>query len=216
MRKSTGRESRAISPTLTGLEGIGLLSETAQPATRGDRDVRLTTRDCAVTIQGMSYTAEMPWPVPDERFRHWASQFADMHDLVRDLLIPPGLPQAAESVLTTARELIRMSYYRYEFMMVGAATSIIAIETALTERYGKGTLASHLKKALSDGHLTEEQYELLDTTGRPIRNSYAHGVLTHAALTPPMAIGIVRTTISILAELHAPPASGASGETNRH
>ncbi|NIY68082.1 hypothetical protein [Streptomyces malaysiensis] len=156
----------------------------------------------------MSYSPELPWPVPDERFRHWAGQFADMHDLVRDLVIPPGLPQAAESVLTTARELIRMSYYRYEFMMIGVGTSIIAIETALTEHYGKGTLAGHLKKARADGLLTEEQYGLLDGFGRPIRNKYAHGDLTHVALTPPLAIGMVRTSITILAELHATPSPG--------
>ncbi|NUL24932.1 hypothetical protein [Streptomyces lunaelactis] len=153
----------------------------------------------------MSDTRELPWPVPDERFRHWAGQFADMHDLVRDLVIPPGLPQAAESVMTTARELIRMSYYRYEFLMIGAATSIIAIEPALNDRYGRGSLADHLKKAREDSILTDEQYGLLDDFGRPIRNKYAHGDLTHAALTPPLAIGIVRTSLTILTELHAPP-----------
>ena len=158
----------------------------------------------------MSYTSELPWPVPDERFRHWAGQFADMHDLVRDLVIPSGLPQAAESVLTTARELIRMSYYRYDFMMIGAATSVIAIETALTDRYGKGTLASHLRKARADGLLAEEQYDLLDSCGRPIRNRYAHGDLTHAVLTPPLAIGMVRTSITILAKLHSTPHPGTT------
>ncbi|MFE2157059.1 hypothetical protein ACFW9M_04510 [Streptomyces lydicus] len=153
----------------------------------------------------MSDTLELPWPIPDERFRHWAGQFADMHDLVRDLVVPPGLPQAAESVMTTARELIRMSYYRYEFLMIGAATSIIAIEPALADRYGRGSLADHLKKARADSILTDEQYGLLDGFGRPIRNKYAHGDLTHAALTPPLAIGIVRTSLAILTELHSPP-----------
>ncbi|MFH8465995.1 hypothetical protein [Streptomyces sp. NPDC017991] len=153
----------------------------------------------------MSDMRELPWPVPDVRFRHWAGQFSDMHDLVRELVIPPGLPQAAESVMTTACELIRMSYYRFEFLMVGAATSIIAIETALTDRYGKGSLASHLKKAREDGLLTDEQYGLLDGFGRPIRNKFAHGDLTHAALTPPLAVGIVRTSLTTLAELHARP-----------
>ncbi|MFJ4739114.1 hypothetical protein [Streptomyces sp. NPDC088775] len=163
----------------------------------------------------MSHTAELPWPVPDERFRHWAGQFADMHDLVRDLVIPPGLPQAAESVLTTARELLRMSYYRFEFMMIGAGTSIIAVETVLTDRYGKGTLAGHLKRARADGLLTEEQYDLLDGAGRPLRNRYAHGDLTHAALSPPMAVGIVRTSITVLGELHAASGPGATPEPAR-
>lgn len=158
----------------------------------------------------MNETTELPWPVPDTRFRHWAGRFEDMHDLVRDLVIPPGLPQPAESVLTTARELIRMSYYRYEFMMIGAATSIIAIEAALSDRYGsRGTLADHLKKAHADGLITEEQYDLLDSCGRPIRNEYAHGDLTHAVLTPPLAVGMVRTSITILAQLHGAPGPSA-------
>ncbi|WP_392757992.1 hypothetical protein [Streptomyces sp. LN590] len=94
------------------------------------------------------------------------------------------------------------------FMMIGAATSVIAIETALADRYGKGTLAGHLGNARADGLLTEEQYDLLDSCGRPIRNRYAHGDLTHAVLTPPLAIGMVRTSITILAELHATPRPG--------
>ncbi|WP_424847807.1 hypothetical protein [Streptomyces sp. SAI-129] len=81
-----------------------------------------------------------------------------------------------------------MSFHRYEFMMIGAATSIIAIETALSDRYGRGRLVDHLKKARDDGMLTDKQYDLLDGFGLPIRNSYAHGDLTHAALTPPLAI----------------------------
>ncbi|GGN40786.1 hypothetical protein [Streptomyces fuscichromogenes] len=149
----------------------------------------------------MSETSELPWPVPDTRF-WWAGQFADMHDLVRDLVIPPGLPQGAERVLTTARELIRMSYYRYEFMMVGAATSIIAVEAALSDRYGRGTLADYLKKALADDLITDEEYDLLDSCGRPIRNKYAHGDLAPAVITPPLAVGVVRTSITMLAQLH--------------
>ncbi|WP_328749358.1 MULTISPECIES: hypothetical protein [unclassified Streptomyces] len=156
----------------------------------------------------MSETPELPWPVPDERSQLlMASQFADMHDVVRDLVIPPGLPQAAVSVLTTARELIRMAFYRYEFMMLGVAMSIIAIETALTARYGKGSLADHLKKAHADGTLNEEQYDLLDTVGRPIRNKFAHGDLTHATITPALAVGMAQTSFTLLAQLHATPAS---------
>ncbi|MEU1552189.1 hypothetical protein ABZ517_05630 [Streptomyces scabiei] len=153
----------------------------------------------------MSENPELPWPVPDQRFRHFVGDFADMHDLVRDLVIPDGLPSSTVSVLTTARELIRHSYFRYEFMMLGVAMSIIAIETALTARYGRGSLAEHLKKAHADGTLDEEQYDLLDTTGRPIRNKFAHGDLTHAAITPALAVAMAQTSFTILAQLHATP-----------
>lgn len=76
--------------------------------------------------------------------------------------------------------------------------------------YGKGALAGHLGKARDEGLLAAEQYDLVKSCGRPIRNRYAHGDLTHTVL----AIGIVRTSITILAELHATPspASTAASE----
>ncbi|MFB6780506.1 hypothetical protein ACFCX0_24430 [Streptomyces sp. NPDC056352] len=36
-----------------------------------------------------------------------------MHDLVEDLIVPDGAPEAAATVLRTARELLSHSYYCY-------------------------------------------------------------------------------------------------------
>ncbi|MCD7440990.1 hypothetical protein K4B79_22535 [Streptomyces lincolnensis] len=46
--------------------------------------------------------------------------------------------------------------------MTDPAKSVIAIENALTDRYGEGTLVEHLKKAHVDGFLTADQYGIAD------------------------------------------------------
>ncbi|WP_392842966.1 hypothetical protein [Streptomyces sp. LN500] len=126
-----------------------------------------------------------------------------------DDLDAPGVADRSEHQLLARSRATTVTVTPWaRFMMIGAATSVIAIETALADRYGKGTLVGHLGNARADGLLTEEQYDLLDSCGRPIRNRYAHGDLTHAVLTPPLAIGMVRTSITILAELHATPRPG--------
>lgn len=60
-------------------------------------------------------TQRLPFPVPDERAHHFVGQYSGMHDLVEDLVVPGGVPEAAATVLRTARELLRHSYYCYEF-----------------------------------------------------------------------------------------------------
>jgi len=146
----------------------------------------------------------LPWPTPDSRAQLWAPQFEDMHEILKDLAVPEGLQQEAESVLTTAIELIRFSFYRHEFSAVGAAVSLIAIEAALRDRYGRGRLVDYIQRARDDGLLTAEEADLLDTAGRPIRNQFAHGELTHVTLTMPMAVNIVATSIRLLTVLHVP------------
>ncbi|WP_176710335.1 DUF4145 domain-containing protein [Streptomyces sp. Wb2n-11] len=147
----------------------------------------------------------LPWPTPDPRARHWASTYADMHTIVEDLVIPGGAPPAAVSVMTTARELIRHSYYRHEFTNVAVAVSIISLEAALVDRYGKKALVRLIDEAAAEGLIDEEQRDLLHT-GREIRNRFAHGKTTGAALTPPMAVGMVQTSLRILMVLSDPPA----------
>ncbi|WP_432043484.1 hypothetical protein [Streptomyces cadmiisoli] len=63
-------------------------------------------------------TQRLPFPVPDERAHLFVDSYADMHDLVEDLVVPDGVPEAAATVLRTARELLRQSYYCYEFSTV--------------------------------------------------------------------------------------------------
>ena len=128
-------------------------------------------------------TPRLPWPIPDPRARHWAGQYADMHPIVEGLTIPDGIPASAASVMTTARELIRHSYYRHEFNNVAVTVSIIAIEAALTDRYGKGTLAQLIDKAAADGARTPEQQDMLHT-GRKIRKAVPSPTRESSAIQP--------------------------------
>lgn len=143
----------------------------------------------------------LPWPIPDPRARLWATQYAHMHEIVEPLEdIPDHTPPAAASIITTARELIRHSYYRHEFAAVGAGTSIIAVEAALAARYGRGRLVDFINRAAADGLIDEEQQNMLHT-GREIRNGYAHGKTTHAALPPFFAVRMVRTSLDLILAL---------------
>ncbi|WP_260848452.1 hypothetical protein [Streptomyces sp. SLBN-118] len=45
-----------------------------------------------------------------------------------------GVPEAAATVLCTARELLRQSYYCYEFSTVAVMHSLIAVEIVLRDR----------------------------------------------------------------------------------
>lgn len=79
-------------------------------------------------------TQRLPFPVPDERAHYFVGQYADMHALVEDLVVPDGVPEAAATVLRTARELLRQSYYCYEFSTVAVMHSLIAVEIVLRDR----------------------------------------------------------------------------------
>lgn len=48
--------------------------------------------------------------------------------------MPDGVPEAAATVLRTARELLRQSNYCYEFSTVAVMRSLIAVEIVLRDR----------------------------------------------------------------------------------
>ncbi|MER7569324.1 hypothetical protein ABTZ93_41530 [Streptomyces sp. NPDC097941] len=152
-------------------------------------------------------TQRLPFPVPDERAHYFVDSYADMHDLVEDLGVPVGAPEAAATVLRTARELLRQSYYCYEFSTVAVMHSLIAVEIVLCDRIpdaGKKPLHQLIKQGAADGILTARQAEYLDY-GRQIRNGMAHGQTTHAVMPPAMAIPMMTTSFTIVSELCAAP-----------
>lgn len=55
-------------------------------------------------------TKRLSCPVPDERAHLFVDSCADVHDLVEDLVVPVGVPEAAATVLPTARELLCPSW----------------------------------------------------------------------------------------------------------
>ncbi|MFD3565466.1 hypothetical protein ACFWVU_38250 [Streptomyces sp. NPDC058686] len=152
-------------------------------------------------------TQRLPFPVPDERAHYFVTCYADMHDLMEDLVVPDGVPEAAATVLRTARELLRQSYYCYEFSTVAVMHSLIAVEIVLRDRIpdaGKKPLHGLIKQGAADGILTARQAEYLDY-GRQIRNGMAHGQTTHAVMPPAMAVPMVTTSFAIVSELCAAP-----------
>ncbi|MCX5613378.1 hypothetical protein OHB39_38610 [Streptomyces sp. NBC_00047] len=101
--------------------------------------------------------------------------------------MPDGVPEAAATVLRTARELLRQSCYCYEFSTVAILHSLIAVEIVLRDRIlgaGKKPLQQLIKQGADTGVLTARQAEYLDY-GRQIRNGVAHGQTTHAAMPRP-------------------------------
>ncbi|MEU1284531.1 DUF4145 domain-containing protein [Kitasatospora sp. NPDC005856] len=157
----------------------------------------------------------LPWPVPDPRAHHFVNHYSDMHALVAELVLPEHAPAYVVSVLETSRELIRHSYYRYEFTTVAVAYSLFALERALAERLGakKKTLQQLIEQAAATGVITADLADRLDA-GRPLRNKFAHGDLTGSALTPAMAVGMVRTAFDT-AELLFPAPAGAAAVPGR-
>ncbi|TJZ89905.1 hypothetical protein [Actinacidiphila oryziradicis] len=123
---------------------------------------------------------------------------------MKPLEIPDSIPVNTARAFATARELIRFSYYHFEFAAVAVSTSIIAIETALRERYGGNNLAAMIRMALADGTITAEQADHLHT-GRSIRNRYAHGKTMHPALPIPFATHLVKTSLDVIALLCGSP-----------
>ncbi|MFD3504334.1 hypothetical protein [Streptomyces sp. NPDC058678] len=122
--------------------------------------------------------------------------------------MPTGVPEAAATVLRTARELLRRSYYCYEFSTVAVMHSLIAVEIVLRDRIpgpGKKPLQKLIEQGADAGILTARQAEYLDY-GRQIRNGMAHGQTTHAVMPPAMAVPLVTTSFAIVTEFCAAPA----------
>ncbi|MCX5409788.1 hypothetical protein OHA37_38810 [Streptomyces sp. NBC_00335] len=110
-------------------------------------------------------TQRLPFPVPDECAHHFVDSYADMHDLARDLVVPDGVSEAAATVLRTARELLRQSYYCHEYSTVAVMHSLIAVEFVLRDRIpdaGKKPLPGLTKQGVGAGILTARQAEYLD------------------------------------------------------
>ncbi|MET8630637.1 DUF4145 domain-containing protein [Kitasatospora sp. NPDC004669] len=149
----------------------------------------------------------LPWPVADPRARHFVAHYSDMHGLVAGLILPEHAPAYVVSALETSRELIRHSYYRYEFTTVAVTHSLFALERALAEHLGvKKNFQQLIALAAAGGVISADLADRLDA-GRQLRNKLAHGDLTGTALTPVMAVNMVRAAFDTAALLFPAPAA---------
>ncbi|WP_371614200.1 hypothetical protein [Streptomyces sp. NBC_00454] len=156
----------------------------------------------------------LPVPVLDPRARDVVPDYEGMHALVADLVLPAGASMYVMSTMETSRELIRHSYYRYEFATVAVTHSLFALEHVLTERLAlRKPLQDLIEQATDTGLIPAELTARIDR-GQRLREELAQGAITSAAYSPLEAIEMVRAvfdTVSLL--LRPPPAAEAKAGT---
>ncbi|MEU6275774.1 hypothetical protein ABZ871_25680 [Streptomyces populi] len=115
-----------------------------------------------------------------------------MHALVADLVLPGDASMHVMSAMEASRELLRHSYYRYEFATVAVTHSLFALEHVLAERLAVDEpLRELIGRATDTGLITADLGTELDRS-RLLRDKLTQGAVTSSALTPVGAIARVR------------------------
>lgn len=148
----------------------------------------------------------LPLPAPDPRAHDVVLDYAGMHALVADLVLPGDASMHVMSAMETSRELIRHSYYRYEFATVAVMHSLFALEHVLAERLAVNKpLQDLIERAVDAGLITAELAAELDR-GRLLRDKLTQGAVTSAALGPARATDMVRVVFDAVSLLLRPSA----------
>ncbi|MCX5409941.1 hypothetical protein OG276_38890 [Streptomyces sp. NBC_00086] len=128
-----------------------------------------------------------------------------MQALVADLVLPGNASMYVMSTMETSRELIRHSYYRYEFATTAVTHSLFALEHVLTERLAvRKPLQDLIEQAAETGLIPAELATQLDRS-RQLRDQLAQGAVTSADLGPTTAIAMVRAVFDAVSLLLLPP-----------
>ncbi|MCJ1676278.1 hypothetical protein MTF65_02675 [Streptomyces sp. APSN-46.1] len=144
-------------------------------------------------------------PVRDPRARDLVLDYADMHALVADLVLPGDASMYVMSAMETSRELIRHSYYRYEFATVAVTHSLFALEHVLAERLATNEpLHVLIERATDAGLITVGLAAELDRS-RLLRDKLTRGAESSAALRPIQAVAMVRAVFDAVSLLLRPP-----------
>ncbi|MFF4324585.1 hypothetical protein [Streptomyces sp. NPDC001568] len=144
-------------------------------------------------------------PVRDPRVRDLVLDYTDMHALVADLVLPGGASMYVMSAMETSRELIRHSYYRYEFATVAVTHSLFALEHVLSERLAANEpLHVLIERAADAGLITAGLAAELDRS-RLLRDKLTQGAQSSAALRPLGAVALVRAVFDAISLLLRPP-----------
>ncbi|MER6678801.1 hypothetical protein [Streptomyces sp. NPDC000983] len=111
------------------------------------------------------------------------------------------------SVLETSRELIRHSYYRYEFATVAVTHSLFALEHVLAERLAVNEpLHDLIERATGTGLITAGLAAELDHC-RLLRDNLQQGAESSAALRPIQAVAMVHAVFDAVSLLLRPPSA---------
>jgi hypothetical protein len=130
-----------------------------------------------------------------------------MDALVADLVLPSEASMHVMSALEASRELIRHSYYRYEFATVAVTHSLFALEHVLAERLAVNKPLQDLIERATDARLIEAELAAELDRSRVLRDKLAHGAVTSAVLSPTRAIDMVRAVFDAVGLLLRPPAA---------
>ncbi|MEV4195364.1 hypothetical protein [Streptomyces toxytricini] len=151
-------------------------------------------------------------PVQDPRNRGLVPDYPDMDDLVAELVLPGGASMYVMSAMETSRELIRHSFYRYEFATVAVTHALFALEHVLAERLGvEEPLHVLIARAADAGLVTAGLAAELDRS-RLLRDQLARGAASSAALPPLRAVASVRAVFEAVSLLLRPAPAGATAE----
>ncbi|WP_331722654.1 hypothetical protein [Streptomyces sp. NBC_00122] len=133
--------------------------------------------------------------------------YAGTHALVADLVLPGGASMYVMSALETSRELIRHSYYRYEFATVAVTHSLFALEHVLAERLAANEPVHDLiERATGAGLITAALAAELHRS-RLLRDGLAQGAESSAALRQAQAVAMVRAVFDAVSLLLRPPSA---------
>ncbi|MFF9839121.1 hypothetical protein [Streptomyces sp. NPDC013740] len=153
-----------------------------------------------------------PRPAPDPRSRNVAPDFAGMAALLADLTLPSDASMYVMSALETSCELIRYSYYRYEFATVAVTHSLLALEHVLAERLAtKAPVQDLIERAAGAGLIPADLAAELDR-GRTLRDGLAQGTVTSAALGPVEAITMVHAVFEAMCLLLRPQPAASEAQ----
>ncbi|MFJ7907088.1 hypothetical protein [Kitasatospora sp. NPDC096204] len=143
-------------------------------------------------------------PVPDPRSHFVAPGYAGMDALVAGLTLPAGASGSVMSVLETSRELIRHSYFRYEFATVAVTHALFALEQVLAERLAvDGPLPELIERAVTEGLLGDGPAAELGH-GVRLRDRLARGAATSADVSPERAAGLTLAVFAAVSALLRP------------
>ncbi|MFF5973366.1 hypothetical protein ACFY7C_17765 [Streptomyces sp. NPDC012769] len=150
-----------------------------------------------------------PPPLPDPRMRDVVPDHEGMRVLVAELALPSAGSMYVTSALDTCRELVRHSFFRYEFATVAVTHSLVALEHVLVERLAvDAPLRELIERAVDAGLIDAGLAAELDRC-RLLRERLARGAATSAAVGPEKAVAMLRTVFDAVALLLREPPEGA-------
>jgi hypothetical protein len=115
-------------------------------------------------------------------------------------------PSSVGDLLRVSRELFVHSFYVYEFLAVGAAWSLLAVEAGLRDRLAAGDSATFQKminRAFEQGIFTDAE-RVSAHAGRDLRNGLSHPDMQDR-WTPGVSAPVMRASHLLVASIYPEP-----------